>query len=57
MASSSEAAASCSGSEGLRSRSTNEVPVDKLTCGALKSYLKARCLSYSGLRKAELVAK
>ncbi len=40
----------CSGSSG-------DVPVQKWTCTALKSWLKARGLSYSGLKKDQLVAK
>ena len=32
-------------------------PVEKLTCDALKAYLKSRGPTYSVIRKAELVAK
>ena len=39
----------------LRSYST--APVHKWTCAALKTWLKVRRLSYSGMEKDELVAK
>ena len=39
----------------LRSYST--APVHKWTCTALKTWLKARGLSYSGMKKDEFVAK
>ena len=39
------------------SRSCSAVPIHKWTCSALKFWLEARGLSYSGLKKNELVAK
>ena len=39
------------------SRSYNTAPVHKWTCAALKTWLKVRGLSYSGMKKDELVAK
>jgi len=39
------------------SRSYSTVPVHKWTCTALKTLLKARGLSYSGMKKDERVAK
>ena len=39
------------------SRSYSTAPVHKWTCAALKTWLKARGLSYSGMKKDELVAK
>ena len=39
------------------SRSYSTAPVNKWTCAALKTWLKARGLSYSGMKKDELVAK
>ena len=36
---------------------TEGTPVEKWTYDALKAYLKSRGLMFSGLRKAELVAK
>ena len=39
------------------SRSCSTAPVYKWTCAALKTWLKVRRLSYSGMKKDELVAK
>ena len=39
------------------SRSYNTAPVHKWTCAALKTWLKVRGLSYSAMKKDELVAK
>ena len=39
------------------SRSCSTAPVHKWTCAALKTWLKVRGLSYSGMKKDELVAK
>ena len=39
------------------SRSCSAVPIHKWTCSALKVWLRARGLSYSGLKKDEIVAK
>ena len=39
------------------SRSCSTAPVYKWTCAALKTWLKVRGLSYSGMKKDELVAK
>ena len=49
---------STAASSSSRTDTTSEgTPVEKWTCDALKAYLKSRGLTYSGLRKAELVAK
>ena len=49
---------STAASSSSRTDNTSEgTPVEKWTCDALKAYLKSRGLTYSGLRKAELVAK
>ena len=34
-----------------------DIPLEKWTCVALRSYLKARGLSYSGMNKAQLLEK
>ena len=39
------------------SRSCSTAPVHKWTCAALKTGLKVRGLSYSGMKKDDLVAK
>ena len=39
------------------SQSYSTAPVRKWTCAALKTWLKAHGLSYSGMKKDELVAK
>ena len=39
------------------SESCSSAPVHKWTCSALRTWLKARGLSYSGMKKDELVAK
>ena len=38
-------------------RPLQDASVEQWTCAALKSYLKARGLSHSGLKKAELIEK
>ena len=39
------------------SRYYSTAPIRKWTCAALKTWLKAHGLSYSGMKKDELVAK
>ena len=34
-----------------------DIPLEKWTCVALRSYLKARGLNYSGMNKAQLLEK
>ena len=41
----------------LVSPAADTTALEKWTCEALKAYLKSRGLTYSGLRKAELVSK
>ena len=41
----------------LTATAADSINLEKWTCDALKAYLKSNGLTYSGLRKAELVAK
>ena len=48
---------SVAASSSLAATISEATPEEKWMCDALKTYLKSRGLTYSGLRKAELVAK